>query len=123
MNNKSSCFPVEVLPPIKHSSSYIFLQALIWAFAFSCSSLAADAPQWMHVVASASLPAHDDKTDAVVLYSERDVNVQSLDKIKTRVRVVYKILRPSGREYGIVAVPFDWIANSASRITTAAGST
>jgi Domain of Unknown Function with PDB structure (DUF3857)/Transglutaminase-like superfamily len=42
-----------------------------------------------------------------VLYSERDVNVQSLDKIKTRVRFVYKILRPSGREYGIVAVPFD----------------
>jgi Domain of Unknown Function with PDB structure (DUF3857) len=42
-----------------------------------------------------------------VLYSERDVNVQWLDKIKTRVRFVYKILRPSGREYGIVAVPFD----------------
>ena len=107
MNNRSSCFPVEILPPTKHSTFCIFLQALMWAFAFSCSSLAADAPQWMHGVASASLPAHDDKTDAVVLYSERDVNVQSLDKIKTRVRVVYKILRPSGREYGIVAVPFD----------------
>ena len=68
---------------------------------------AAEAPQWMHAVASAPLPAHDEKTDAILLYSERVVNVQSLDKIKTRVRVVYKILRPSGRDYGIAAVSFN----------------
>jgi len=61
----------------------------------------------MHAVASAPLPAHDEKTDAILLYSERVVNVQSLDKIKTRVRVVYKILRPSGRDYGIAAVSFN----------------
>src|ERR1035438_7883353 len=61
----------------------------------------------MHAAAGAPLPAHDEKTDAVLLYEERAVNVQSLDKIKTRVRVVYKILRPSGRDYGVAAVSFN----------------
>ena len=68
---------------------------------------AGDAPQWMHALTSAPLPAHDEKTDAVLLYSERSVNVHSLDKIKTKVRVAYKILRPSGREYGIAGVSFN----------------
>jgi len=68
---------------------------------------AGDAPQWMHAAASAPLPAHDEKTDAVLLYSERTVVVQSTDKIKTHVRVAYKILRPSGRDYGVVFASFN----------------
>lgn len=66
----------------------------------------ADAPAWMHAVASAPVPAHDEKTDAVLLYEERNVTVQSADKIKTQVRVVYKILRPGGREYGLAEASF-----------------
>jgi hypothetical protein len=65
-----------------------------------------DAPQWMHALVSAPLPDHDDKTDAVLLYSERNVSVVSVDKIKTQTREVYKILRPTGREYGTVIVFF-----------------
>jgi hypothetical protein len=61
----------------------------------------------MHSVANAPLPAHDEKTDAVLLYSERNVSVQSLDKIKIQVRQAYKILRPSGREYGLAMVSFN----------------
>lgn len=71
-----------------------------------CPALAGDAPQWMHAVANVALPDHDEKTDAVLLYSERTVSVQSVEKTKTHVRVVYKILRPSGRDYGIAAVSF-----------------
>src|SRR6516164_1097391 len=63
---------------------------------------AGDAPQWMHAQVNAPLPAHDEKTDAVLLYSETNVTVQSADKIKTQVRQVYKILRPGGRSYGTV---------------------
>ena len=37
--------------------------------------LAGEAPQWMHAVASAPLPTHDEKTDAVLLYSEHTVSV------------------------------------------------
>jgi len=76
-------------------------------------ALAGDAPAWMHALVSAPLPAHDEKTDVVLLYSERTVAVQSADKIKITVREAYKILRPGGREYGTVAVSY----NSHSKIT------
>lgn len=80
-----------------------------------CASLAAaaalparaDAPQWMHALVNAPVPAHDEKTDAVVLYSETTIQVQSADKIRTTVRVAYKILRPDGSEHGFVAVSFN----------------
>lgn len=68
---------------------------------------------WMHALVGVPLPAHDEKTDAVLLYSERTVAVQSADKIRTTVREAYKILRPSGRDYGVVAASF----NSRSKIT------
>ena len=67
---------------------------------------AADAPLWMHALVNAPLPAHDEKTNAVLLYSEESVNVISTDKIKTTVRHAYKILRPDGRELGMVFIPF-----------------
>jgi hypothetical protein len=63
---------------------------------------AGDAPEWMHAQVSAKLPAYDEKTDAILLYSETSVTVQSADKIKTQYRRVYKILRPGGRSYGTV---------------------
>src|ERR1700687_4886413 len=70
-------------------------------------ALAGDAPQWMHALVNVPLPAHDEKTDAVQLYSEQIVTVQSADKIKTLVREAYKILRPGGREHGYVVVGVD----------------
>jgi hypothetical protein len=65
-----------------------------------------DAPAWMHALVNVPLPEHDEKTDAVLLYSEKTVTVLSADKIKTQVRVAYKILRPGGRELGDLFVPF-----------------
>ena len=67
---------------------------------------AGDAPQWMHALVNAPLPAHDEKTNAVLLYSEQNVTVLSADKIKTVVRRAYKILRPDGRDYGTVFASF-----------------
>ena len=67
----------------------------------------------MHALVNVPLPAHDEKTDVVLLYSERIVAVQSADKIKITVREAYKILRPGGREYGTLAVSY----NSHSKIT------
>jgi len=65
-----------------------------------------DAPQWMHALVNAPLPAYDEKTDAVLLYSETNVTVVSADKIRTQVRQAYKILRPSGRDHGVLGVDF-----------------
>src|SRR5215472_3666171 len=81
--------------------------AIVLAMASVRPANAADAPQWMHALIKAPLPTHDEKTDAVLLYSEESVNVISTDKIKTTVRAAYKILRPGGREYGEVVVYLD----------------
>jgi hypothetical protein len=66
-----------------------------------------EAPVWMHALINVPLPAHDEKTDAVLLYSEENVTVESTDKIKYTIREAYKILRPGGRRFGTVLVPFD----------------
>jgi hypothetical protein len=68
---------------------------------------AGDAPQWMRALVNAPLPEHDEKTDAVLLYSETNVNVISADKIKTTVREAFKILRPDGRRYGTAEVYYN----------------
>jgi len=76
-----------------------------------------DAPQWMHAQVNAPLPSYDDKTDAVLLYSETNITVDSVDRIRTQVREAYKILRPSGRDYGFAFVSF----NSRSKVTAFRG--
>src|ERR1017187_9823944 len=68
---------------------------------------AGDAPSWMHALVGVTLPPYDEKTDAVLLYSETNLTVLSVDKIRTHVREAYKILRPEGREHGTVAVHFN----------------
>jgi hypothetical protein len=77
------------------------------------SARASDAPQWMHALVNAPLPPHDEKTDAVLLYSEEILNVQSNGKIKSITRRAYKILRPGGRTHGTVFASYD----SETRIT------
>jgi len=61
----------------------------------------------MHALVNVPLPAHDEKTDAVLLYSETNVTVLSADKIRTVVREAYKILRPQGRGLGMLRIPID----------------
>jgi transglutaminase-like putative cysteine protease len=69
--------------------------------AFSSPSLRADAPQWMHAAAAATstLPEHDDKTEAILLYAEDVTTVNADGKTKRIERRVYKILRPEGKRY------------------------
>ena len=63
-----------------------------------------EAPQWMHALVHLPLPSYDEKIDAVLLYSEKNVTVVSVDKIRIHIRAAYKILRPNGREHGTVIV-------------------
>lgn len=65
-----------------------------------------DAPSWMHAAANEVLPSYDEKTDAVLLYSDTAVTVVSPAKVKTRVREAYKILRPNGRHHGTMGIYF-----------------
>jgi hypothetical protein len=94
---------------LKPASSGCFLSLAVgFAFLLICVPQARagdDAPQWMHALASSPLPPHDEETDAILLYSEENVSLQSTNSMKVSVRRAYKVLRPGGRrEYGEVAV-------------------
>jgi hypothetical protein len=97
----------------------IFVLVALGVFACAPGATArnAEAPPWMHALVNAPLPAHDEKTEAVLLYSETMFTVLSSDSTRVVVHRVYKILRPSGREYGTVLVPF----NSRKKITSIHG--
>jgi uncharacterized protein DUF3857/transglutaminase superfamily protein len=79
--------------------AYAFMQApVVWA--------AAKAPDWLRAQVDAPVPAHDDETDAVVLYAETELTVLAPGKMKRLDRRVYKILRKDGEGYGAVGIPF-----------------
>ena len=107
MINKSFCNLPQRPPATSRLLLPVYFCALIVFFAALPCAVAGDAPPWMHAQVNVPLPAHDEKTDAILLYSETNVTVISTDKIKTTVREAYKILRPNGREHGTVAVYFN----------------
>jgi len=80
----------------------IALVLLAWSATAVRVASANDAPAWMHAAASAPLPRHDEKTDAILLYSEEVTTVQPDGKTKSLERRAYRILRPDGRGYGVV---------------------
>jgi hypothetical protein len=108
MKNRSFCSRWERGRVIEVSAATMWFAVLCaGALALPARASAGDAPAWMHALASAPVPPHDDKTEAVEMYSERVVTVQSADKIKTLVRRAYKVMRPGGRDLGTVVIPFD----------------
>lgn len=70
-------------------------------------AVAGDAPSWIHAQTGAALPAHDDKTNAAVLYAETILTIQPNGKIKKLYREADRILRPDGEGRGVVRVYFD----------------
>jgi len=114
MSNRLSYCPARQPLPVKRQKLIGFLTLLVCAFALVPSARAHDeAPAWMHNVVSAPLPPHDEKDNTAVLYSERTVNVLSVDKIIIHVREAYKILRPFD-DAGIVGTSF----NAQDKITS-----
>jgi len=81
------------------------------------SSAWADAPPWMHNLVGVSLPAYDEKTSAVLLYSDDVLTIQSNGKLKHLERRVYRILRPEGSDYGTVRADM----SSESRVVSMRG--
>jgi hypothetical protein len=86
---------------------FLFCVALSAATFAPRASASGDAPQWMHELVGVPLPPYDEKNDAVLLYSDTNVTVLSVDKIRTHKREAYKILRPEGRGYGTVEIYFN----------------
>src|SRR6266566_6869913 len=108
MTNKSCCYRWERREEIRRVRRALYLASVFLSLLVTIpAARCADAPQWMHAAANAALPAHDEKTNAILLYSEDVLSVQSNGKIKKVERRVYKILRPDGRQYGTVRADFD----------------
>jgi Domain of Unknown Function with PDB structure (DUF3857)/Transglutaminase-like superfamily len=105
MTNRLSCNPLRRPPAISVRLLLALFCSVIGVFAHAPYAAAgSDAPQWMHSQMNATLPVYDEKTDAILLYSETNVTVIAVDKIRTTVREAYKILRPNGRAHGTVYV-------------------
>jgi hypothetical protein len=68
---------------------------------------AADVPTWLRQAAKETLPPVTPETNAVVLYDEQETTVQNNGEVETTYRRAYMILRPGGKDYGILRVPFD----------------
>src|SRR5713101_492299 len=111
MRSKSFCSQGKSMRATERVTNRQTLLVFFWVAAWVMTivpqaAASGDAPQWMHALVGVTLPSYDDKTDAVMLYSETNVTVLSVDKIRTRIRAAYKILRPEGREHGTVYVHF-----------------
>jgi transglutaminase-like putative cysteine protease len=73
----------------------------------ACTAFAGGAPPWMQAQVGAPIPEHDEKTTAVMLYSEVVLTVQPNGQLKRLDREVYRILRPDGKDRGTVRVNID----------------
>ncbi|MGH9641375.1 MAG: hypothetical protein ACRD3Q_03020, partial [Terriglobales bacterium] len=82
---------------IEHGKA-LFWAALVAVALVPRAAGSSDAPQWMHALVGVTLPSYEEKTEAVLLYSDTNVTVLSEDRIRTHVRKIYKILRPEGRD-------------------------
>src|SRR5438046_10325311 len=80
-------------------------------------SVSAAAPDWLQSASRDQLPKYPDKTAAVMLRNDQIATVKNNGEVTTVYRRAYKILRPEGRDFGVVQMFFD----SETRIKSAKG--
>jgi hypothetical protein len=88
-----------------YSSALVLLTCLAVAPAFA--SKPDSVPDWVRTAAQQKLPEYSPETNAVVLLEDTTYTVAPDGSAVEHYRSVIKILRPQGRDEGIVAVPFD----------------
>jgi len=71
------------------------------------ASLQANTPDWLRAEAQSPVGKYPGDTSAVVLLDEQITIITESGEVRTLYRRAYKILRPEGRKYGTVRVPFD----------------
>lgn len=109
---RSRWYSLRVMPPAgtdmraRNVVEPLLLSALL-GVASAPVAVGAAAPAWMHALVGATIPAHDEKTNAVLMYSEVGLTVRPNGKISRLERRAYLILRPDGEGWGTVRVDFD----------------
>jgi hypothetical protein len=84
---------------------------------FGALRASAAAPDWLQVAARDQLPKYPEKTVAVMLRNDQIATVKNNGEVTTVYRRAYRILRPEGRDFGVVQIFFD----SETRITSVKG--
>jgi hypothetical protein len=67
----------------------------------------AETPAWLRSAARETYPNVPPETEAVILYDEQEITVQSNGEVDTIYRRAYLILRPGGKGYGQLVIPFN----------------
>lgn len=92
--------------PATKRHAQLMLLAVLFVLCSAPKSFAG-APDWLRAAAALPLPTYPPETNAVMLLDERITTVRDDGEIRTVSRQAWKILRPEGREHGIVAVAYD----------------
>jgi Domain of Unknown Function with PDB structure (DUF3857) len=90
-----------------HLSTLTLLGAITLTALPAFASKPDSVPDWVRTAAQQKIPDYPPETNAVVLLEDTTYTVASDGNAVEHYRYVVKILRPQGREEGIVAVPFD----------------
>src|SRR5881227_1733727 len=102
MNSRQSCgreFPMH-----KKAISSIFVLCLL---AFGPAPAAAGVPDWLRNLAQQSARQYADDVNAVILLDEGETTVKDNGEIITHQKIAYRILRPEGKSYAGLGLPFD----------------
>src|SRR5262249_17112396 len=67
----------------------------------------AGTPDWLKAAAQHPLPKLEGHPEAVILLDEQSTSVDARGEITTTTRRAFKILRPSGVDWGHLIIPFD----------------
>ncbi|HEY6352826.1 MAG TPA: DUF3857 domain-containing transglutaminase family protein [Candidatus Angelobacter sp.] len=103
MNNKQS-FMWRVQAVLKKGISAIVLLFLAGVWPVKAG---ASAPDWLRNLAQQPAKHYPDDVDAVVLLDEGETTVKDNGEIVTHSKIVYRILRPEGKDYAEFHVGFD----------------
>ena len=108
MKNRWFCeTPSELREAAAPRSIPTALVALVLVLLAGPRLLRASTPDWLRAAAQTPPGKYPDDTKAVVLLDEQITTITESGEARTLYRRAYRILRPEGRKYGTVVVPFD----------------
>jgi transglutaminase-like putative cysteine protease len=96
------------ISPRVDGTGWIALGVLFFALAtFPAFAKGDSVPDWVHDAAAQKLPQYPAETNAVVLLDQRTYTVDADGRAVKHVRRVVKILRPQGRDEGVIHIDYD----------------
>ena len=92
---------------LRRAQLHLFVSALLPLLAVPSCAAKDSVPDWVRTAAAQKLPAYSAETNAVILLDDTTYTVAPDGTAVEHSRTVLKILRPQGRDEGLVTIPFD----------------